>query len=120
MIDANQEQLFERNKDIQAMINAFLNGNHMATITEIMAKDGKCEIEGVLTPIHKIALQQMIKQRYPNIDEMIRSDQNRVDGHGQILGVLSSTESSLIDNLLDDFRLVRATLSNPHEEVKYY
>ena len=104
MSEMTQEQLFQRNKDIQAMVNSFLSDNHMPTITEMMAKSDKHEVLGVLTPTHKIVLQQMIKHSYPDIDDRIRRARNSSDGRGQILGVLSSTEAGLVDELLENYR----------------
>ena len=110
MSEMTQTDMFERNKDIQEMVNAFLSDNHMPTITEMMAKSDKREVLGVLTSNHKIVLQQMIRREYPDIDDRIRSARNSSDGRGQILGVLSSTEANLVDDLLINYRSNRVVI----------
>ena len=99
MSTMNDEAVFNRNKDIQEMINAFLALNHMPTIAERLAADGKSEVDGVLTADHKIILQQIIKLQYPDIDSRIRDN----DGRGQILGAISATEAELTGDLLEQY-----------------
>lgn len=119
MSDMTQEEMFQRNKTIQEMINSFLSDNHMPTITEMMAKSDKKEVLGVLTPTHKIVLQQMIKHQYPDIDDRIRKSRNSSDGRGQILGVLSSTEASLVDELLEEYQTSQEVIENLKEARQY-
>ena len=118
MSEMTQTEAFERNKAIQEMVNSFLSDNHMPTITEMMAKDDKREVLGVLTPMHKIVLQQMIKHEYPDIDDRIRNARNSSDGRGQILGVLSGTEASLVDDLLENYQATREVLPDTLVQVR--
>lgn len=120
MSEMTQEQLFQRNKDIQEMVNSFLSDNHMPTITEMMAKSDKHEVLGVLTPTHKIALQQMIRHQYPDIDDKIRRARNSSDGRGQILGVLSGTEAALVDELLTTYRSNRVVIPDTLVQTRQY
>lgn len=97
-----EQKEFDKNKNIQEMVNDFLSNNGMPTMTEKFAKDGKHEILGILTAEHKIMLQQMILKNYPNINERIRTKRNSETGR-QILGVLSSTEWELIEDMLVEY-----------------
>lgn len=110
MSEMTQTEKFERNRAIQEMVNSFLKDNHMPTITEMMAKSDKREVLGILTPTHKIVLQQMIRHEYPDIDARIRNARNSSDGRGQILGVLSSTEAALVDELLEKYRSTQVVI----------
>lgn len=81
------------------MLNDYLSDNHMPTVTEIMAKAGEVEAEGVLTPTHQLYLQQVIAHEYPDINERIKN----AGGSRQVLGVLSNVESELIGEMLDNY-----------------
>ena len=88
------------------MINAWLSDNHMATVTEIMAKNGEVEEEGVLTTMHQILLQQAISREYPDINNRIQA----AGGEKQVLGVLSSVEKQLIDDMLENYLAAQAAI----------
>lgn len=107
MSTADEKETFNRNKNIQEMVNFFLSENHMPTITERMAASGKREVIGVLTADHKIVLQQIIRQEFPDIDSRIRIARGASDGRGQILGALSATEVELTNELLENFSVQR-------------
>ena len=98
--------VFNRSKQIQDMINAWLSDNHMSTVTEIMAKNGGVEEEGVLTTMHQILLQQAIAQEYPDIDSRIQA----AGGEKQVLGVLSNVEKELIDDMLENYLAAEAAM----------
>ena len=87
---------------IQEMINDYLKTNGKKTITDILASEGKEEKLGVLTPSHKIVLQQMIyeycKDNGFDLDSKLK--------YGKpILGVISDEEMKYIEPLLNEYKL---------------
>ena len=86
---------------IQDMINNYLKNNGKKTITELFEAEGKEEKLGVLTPSHKIILQQMIHEYCQ--DNGIDLDSKLKYGK-QILGVLSDEEMKYIEPLLDEYK----------------
>lgn len=95
---------FEKNKNIQEMINDYLKENGYMTLTEKFAANGKHEVLGILTAEHKIMLQQMLIKKYPDINARIREKRNTTDGPGQILSALSSIEWELIEDMLLEYQ----------------
>ena len=85
---------------IQEMVNDYLRKNGKKTVTELMAQKDQREVLGIITPAHKVVLQQMIhqyaKEHGSNINDEL--------GHQQILGVLSNEELKYIDLLLQDYQ----------------
>ncbi len=86
---------------IQEMVNDYLISNGKKSITELMANKGQKEVLGVLTPAHKMVLQQMIfeyvKEKGHNINDVL--------GHNQVLGVISNEEIKYIDPLIEQYYL---------------
>ena len=95
----NDVEIFNRCKNIQDMLNDYLSDNHMPTVTEIMAKAGEVEAEGVLTSTHQLYLQQVIAHEYPDINNRIKA----AGGSKQVLGILSVVERELISEMLENY-----------------
>lgn len=96
------------------MLNDYLSDNHMPTVTEIMAKAGDVEVEGVLTPTHQLYLQQVLAHEYPDINDRIKN----AGGSKQVLGVLSSVETDLIGEMLDNYLEAQALTANEFMAVR--
>ena len=87
---------------LQDMVNNYLKYNGKKTITDILSANGQKEEIGVITPAHKIVLQQMVYQflrkQGKNINDEIES------GH-QVLGIFSAIELKYIDILLNMYQI---------------
>lgn len=81
---------------LQEMCNDYLKKNGKTPIKDVLAKKGKEELDGELTPRHKIVLQEMvsayIKSQGKDVEEEL--------GHPQVLTSLSKEEIPFLDELL--------------------
>ena len=88
-------------QSIQDMVNDYLKKHGKITITEMYANNNKKEPKGVLTPLHNIVLQQMIraylKENGIDIDDEMKNGK-------QIVGALSNTEIKYLRYLLDNYQ----------------
>lgn len=96
-----EEMELEKNKNIQAMLNDFLLEKHQMDMNDFLKNSGEREILGVLTATHKLMLQQMVKNKFPNINELI--SQREDNNEGQLLGFMSIVEWELVEDLLNAY-----------------
>lgn len=96
-----EEMELEKNKNIQAMLNDFLLEKHQMDMNDFLKNSGEREILGVLTATHKLMLQQMVKNKFPNIDELI--SQREDNNEEQLLGFMSIVEWELVEDLLNAY-----------------
>ncbi len=87
---------------LQQLVNDYLRYNGKKTITDILADNGKKEEIGVITPAHKIVLQQMV---YQFVKKQGRNINDEIESGHQVLGVLSKTEVKYVDVLLSMYQI---------------
>jgi hypothetical protein len=98
-----EERDLTRNQNIQKMLNDFLSEEYNITMDDILKKNEEREVIGVITATHKLMLQQMIIHKYPNINELISEKSETSSNKKQVLGVLTTVESELIEDLLAEY-----------------
>ncbi len=96
---------------LQKMVNEYLRYNGKKTITEMLKEKGQKEELGVITPVHKIVLQQMI---YQFLKKQGRDINDEIELGHQVLGFLSPTEVKYIDILLNMYQI---SVENSHKMV---
>lgn len=96
---------------LQQLVNDYLRYNGKKTITDILADNGKKEEIGVITPAHKIVLQQMV---YQFVKKQGRNINDEIESGHQVLGILSETEVKYVDVLLN---LYQISIEKSHKMV---
>lgn len=87
---------------LQKLVNDYLRYNGKKTITDILADNGKKEEIGIITPAHKIVLQQMV---YQFVKKQGRDINDEIESGHQVLGILSKTEVKYVDILLNMYQI---------------
>lgn len=98
-----EERRLEKGKNIEAMLNDFLLEKHKITILEVLNRSGEDNKTGEISATHKIMLQQMVKSKFPNIDELINQKEETSEKNGQQLGFMTMVEWELIEDLLNTY-----------------
>lgn len=96
---------------LQQLVNDYLRYNGKKTITDILSDNGKKEEIGVITPAHKIVLQQMV---YQFVKKQGRNINDEIESGHQVLGILSETEVKYVDVLLN---LYQISIEKSHKMV---
>lgn len=81
---------------LQEMCNDFLSKNGKMTVKDMLAHEGKEEVDTELTPRHKIVLQEMVAAFIKSQGKEVESEL----GHTQVLTSLSKEEIPYLDELL--------------------
>lgn len=87
---------------IQKMIDDYLKINESPAMKEILAKVGKVEIVGELTPEHNMILQAMVKDYYDAEGKSLDEDLKAANVEFKD-GILSKVELDCVDRLLRDY-----------------
>lgn len=104
---------------LQKYIEEYLRGKGKPTVNDLLSLEHQHEELGVITPIHKVMIQQIIreklKQQGKDIDNLIRvSRKENQEGYkeGQVLGSISALEAVYIDYLLREKKKKKTGLAS--------